>query len=102
MKRGKTASPSTSHPPNSVQPDDDPPLWGLECLPADLCRALGRVCPRPSALPDALLRGPGGEDARVWQPGTDGRAPRQLTSYRHTSGLEIEGMFQRSAALPDV
>jgi len=38
----------------------------------------------------------------MWQPGADGRAPRQLTSYRHTSGLEIEGMFQRSAALPDV
>src|SRR5712692_3388631 len=29
-------------------------------------------------------------------------APRQLTPYCHTSGLELEGMFQRSTALPDV
>src|SRR5438128_254594 len=72
MKRGKTASPSTDHPPNSVQPDDDTTLWGLECLPADLCRALGRVSTRPSALSDLLLRWPGGQDAGVWQSGKDG------------------------------
>src|SRR5215468_1305522 len=29
-------------------------------------------------------------------------APRQLTPYCHTSGLELEGMFQRSTVLPDV
>src|SRR6266536_2020673 len=102
MKRGTTAAPSTAHPPNSVHPDDATTLWGLECLPADLCRALGGVSTRPSAVSDRLLRWPSGQDAGVWQPGQDGRAPRQLTSYRHTSGLEIEGMFQRSAALPDV
>src|SRR5712691_12259163 len=102
MKRGKTASPQQDQHPNSVRPDDGPTLGGLEHLQADLCRSLGAVSTRPSALPDVLLRWPGGQDARVWQPGKDGRAPRQLTSYRHTSGLEIEGMFQRSAALPDV
>src|SRR5499427_1264236 len=71
-KRDTTASSPTDHHLHSVEPDDDPPLWGLECLPADLCRALGHVCPRPSALPDALLRGPGSEDAGVWHPGADG------------------------------
>ena len=102
VKRGKNAAPQTCQHLNSVRPDDCSTLWGLERLPADLCRALGRVYTRPSALPDVLLRWPGGQDARVRQPGKDGGAPRQLTSYRHTSGLEIEGMFQRSAALPDV
>ena len=102
VKRGKTAAPQQDQHPNSVRPDDGTTRWGLERLQADLCRALGRVYTRPSALPDVLLRWPCGQDARVWQPGEDGRAPRQLTSYRHTSGLEIEGMFQRSAALPDV
>src|SRR5207245_8279951 len=72
MKRGTTAAPSTYHPPNSVQPDDGTTLWGLECLPADLCRALGRVSTRPSAVSDLLLRWPGGQDACVWQSGKDG------------------------------
>jgi len=45
----------------------------------------------------------------VWSPGGPPLrfrralcAPRQLTPYCHTSGLELEGMFQRSTALPDV
>jgi hypothetical protein len=32
VKRGTTAAPQTYHHPNSVQPDDDTPLWELECL----------------------------------------------------------------------
>src|SRR5713101_409431 len=72
MKRGKTASPSTEHPLNSVQLDDDTTLWGLECLPAGLCRALGRVSTRPSALSDVVLRWPGGQDARGWESREDG------------------------------
>src|SRR5215472_4124689 len=70
--RDTTASSPPDHHLHAVEPDDAPPLWGLECLPADLCRALGRVCPRPSPLSDTLLRGPGGQDAGVWQPGADG------------------------------
>src|SRR2546426_23184 len=72
MKRGTTAAPSTAHPPNSVHPDDATTLWGLECLPADLCRALGRVSTRPSAVSDLLLRWPSGQDAGVWKPGQEG------------------------------
>src|SRR5712691_1112807 len=90
MKRGTTASPSTYHPPNSVQPDDDTTLWGLECLPADLCRSLGRVSMRPSALSDLLLRWPGGQDARVWQPGQDGvhRIPLLAVWTEQASGVD--------------
>ena len=55
VKRGTTASPSQSYHPHSVRPDDGSTLAGLECLQADLCRALGRVSTRPSALPDRLL-----------------------------------------------
>src|SRR5229473_1376302 len=102
LKRGTTAALSQSYPPHSVRPDDCSTLAGLECLQADLCRSLGGVSTRPSAVSDPVLRWSSGQDARLWQPREDGRAPRQLTSYRHTSGLEIEGMFQRSAALPDV
>src|SRR5712692_11398246 len=88
MKRGKTASPSTDHPLNSVQLDDDTTLWGLECLPAGLCRSLGRVSTRPSALSDLLLRWPGGQDAGVWQSGKDGvrRIPLPAVWPRHPSG----------------
>src|SRR5262245_28242100 len=42
---------------------------------ADLCRSLGGVSARPSALSDPLLRWSGGADARVWQSGKD-RGPR--------------------------
>src|SRR6266567_7915122 len=88
MKRGTTAAPSTAHPPNSVHPDDATTLWGLECLPADLCRALGRVSTRPSALSNVVLRRPGGQDAGVWQPGQDGlcRVPLPAVWPGHPSG----------------
>src|SRR6266702_1867305 len=66
VKHGKNVAPQTCQHLNSVRPDDCSTLWGLERLPADLCRALGRVYTRPSALPDVLLRWPGGQDARVW------------------------------------
>src|SRR6266704_3631255 len=72
VNRGTTAAPSQSYHPNSVRPDDCSPLAGLECLQADLCRALGRVSTRPSALSDLLLRWPGGQDAWVWQSRADG------------------------------
>ena len=55
VKCGKTAAPQTCQHLNSVPPDDGRALWGLERLQADLCRALGRVYTRPSALPDVLL-----------------------------------------------
>ena len=55
VKRDKTATPQPYQHPNSVRPDDGTTLWGLERLQADLCRALGRVYTRPSALPDVLL-----------------------------------------------
>src|SRR3989442_15604749 len=88
MKRGTTAAPSTYHPPNSVQPDDGTTLWGLECLPADLCRALGCVSTRPSAVSDLLLRWPSSQDAGVWQPGQDGlcRVPLPAVWPGHPTG----------------
>src|SRR5216683_5109478 len=82
VKRGTTAAPQTSHPPNSVQPDDDTTLWGLECLSADLCRPLGRVSTRPSTLPDVVLRWPGGQDAQLWQSGADGLPRISLPALR--------------------
>jgi len=102
MRRGRTAASPLCHDLNSVRPYACSALAGLERLQADLCRSLGAVSTRPCTLPDGVLRWPGGQDAGVWQSREDGGAPRQLTSYRHTRGLEIEGMFQRSAALPDV
>src|SRR5207249_3744140 len=72
LNRGTTASPSQSYHPHSVRRDGGRTLAGLECLQADLCRSLGGVSTRPSALSDILLRWPGGQDARVWQPGQDG------------------------------
>ena len=88
LKHDTTASLQQADAPNSVRADAGTTLWGLECLPADLCRSLGHVCPRPSALPDALLRGLGGQDAGVWQPGTDGlcRIPLPAVWPRHPSG----------------
>src|SRR5712691_2043825 len=70
--RGTTAAPQQSYHPNSVRPDDCSTPAGLECLQADLCRSLGRVSTRPSALSDVVLRWPGGQDARVWESRADG------------------------------
>src|SRR5918996_5654267 len=72
VNRGKTASPQTYHLPNSVRPDDGTTLSGLERLQADLFRPLGAVQTCPSALPDGILRWPGGQDARLRQPREDG------------------------------
>src|SRR5437879_9025796 len=55
LQRGTTTAPPQLYHPNSVQSDDGSPLTGLECLQADLCRALGPLSTRPSALPDSLL-----------------------------------------------
>src|SRR6266852_2384438 len=71
MRHDKTAAPQTYH-FNAVRPHACSTLAGLERLQADLCRALGRVHTHPSTLPNVLLQWPGGQDARVWQPGTDG------------------------------
>src|SRR6266849_5733821 len=78
MRRGTPAAPQTCDSLNSVRPHACSTLAGLERLQADLCRALGGVHPCPSALPDILLRGPGGQDARMWQPGADGLCCRPL------------------------
>ena len=51
--RGTTTAPQQSHPPHSVDSDAGSTLTGLECLSADLCRSLGGVSARPSALSDA-------------------------------------------------
>src|SRR5437588_12213264 len=40
LQRGTTTAPPQLYHPNSVQSDDGSPLTGLECLQADLCRAL--------------------------------------------------------------
>src|SRR5262245_7784995 len=53
---------------------------------------------RLSRLP-RRLQSDGGSSGRVRRALC---APRQLTPYCHTSGLELEGMFQRSTVLPDV
>jgi hypothetical protein len=54
MRHDKTASPQTEH-FNSVRLHACSTLAGLERFQADLCRALGRVHPRPSTLLDVLL-----------------------------------------------
>src|SRR5262245_51332063 len=72
LNRGTTASPSQSYHPNSVRRDGGRTLAGLECLQADLCRSLGGVSTRPPAVSDLVLRWPGSQDARVWQPRQDG------------------------------
>src|SRR5215510_4484478 len=74
-RRGTTTTPQQSQPPHSVDSDACSTLRGLERLSADLCRSLGGVSARPSALSDPLLRWSGGADARVWQSGKD-RGPR--------------------------
>src|SRR5512134_163095 len=61
-----------AHVLNSVHPDADRPCTGLERLPAHLCRSLGGLSADPAALSDGLLRRPGGEDAGLWHPETDG------------------------------
>src|SRR5262245_26759518 len=68
MRQDTTAAPHTDH-CNAVRPHACSPLAGLERLQAELCRALGRVHPCPSALPAVLLPWPGGQEARVWHPG---------------------------------
>src|SRR5215475_5154248 len=71
LKRGTTAAPPPAYPPNSVPSAAGSPLAGLECLPADLCRALGGVSTRPSARPERLLGGPGGDEAGGWPSGAE-------------------------------
>src|SRR5215468_12099178 len=72
MKCGTTAAPQHADHPHSVRSDAGSTLAGLECLQADLCRPLGAVSTRPSALSNGVLRGSGGEDARLWQSRDDG------------------------------
>src|SRR5437588_1720645 len=55
VNRGTTASPRTYEHPNSVRPDDCSTLSGLEYLQADLCRSLGAVSTRSSAISDVVL-----------------------------------------------
>jgi hypothetical protein len=72
VQRGTTAAPQPAQPRNAVRPEAGPPLGGLASLQADCYRVLGRVYPRPSALPDVLLRKPRGQDAGVWRPRAEG------------------------------
>src|SRR5882672_1118613 len=72
MRRGRTAASPLYHDLNSVRPYACSALTGLERLQADLCRPLGAVSTRPSALPDGVLRWPGGQDACVRQPRDNG------------------------------
>src|SRR5712691_9985845 len=72
MRRGRTAASPLCHDFNSVRLYACSALAGLERLPADLCRPLGAVSTRPSALPDGVLRWPGGQDACVRQPRENG------------------------------
>jgi hypothetical protein len=55
VNRETTAAPPPWCHPNAVRSAAGSPLTGLARLQAELCRALGRVHPRPSALPDGLL-----------------------------------------------
>src|SRR5262249_1713126 len=52
--RGTTTAPQPSQPPYSVDADAGSTLRGLERLAADLCRSLGGVSARPSAVSDPL------------------------------------------------
>ena len=70
-RRGTTTAPQQSQPPHSVDSDACSILRGLERLSADLCRSLGAVSARSSALSDPLLQWSGGQDARLWQPRED-------------------------------
>lgn len=72
MRRGRTAVSPLCHDFNSVRLYACSALAGLERLPADLCRPLGAVSTRPSALPDGVLRWPGGQEACVRQPRENG------------------------------
>src|SRR4030095_7931876 len=80
VNRVTTASPRQSYHPNLGRPDDGSTPSGLECLHADLCRALERVSTRPSAVSDVVLGWLGGQDARVWPSRADGGHRRPLPS----------------------
>ena len=54
-RRGTTTVPQQSQPPHAVDADACSTLRGLERLSADLCRSLGGVSARPSAVSDPLL-----------------------------------------------
>src|SRR5712691_2548245 len=66
-RRGTTTAPQQSQPPHSVDSDACSTLRGLERISVDLCRSLGGVSARPSAVSDPLLPWAGGQDARLWQ-----------------------------------
>src|SRR2546428_8992500 len=70
-RRGTTTAPQQSQPPHSVASDACSTFGGLERLSADLCRSLGGVSARPSAVSDPLLPWSSGQDARLWQPRED-------------------------------
>src|SRR5690349_24436139 len=76
-----TASPQPQ-PPHSVDADAGSTRTGVECLPADLCRALGGVSTRPSTLSDPLLRCPRAPDARLWESYEDGLCRVSLPPLR--------------------
>jgi hypothetical protein len=57
--RGTTTAPQQSQPPYSVDADAGSTLRGLERLSADLCRSLGGVSARPSAVSDPRARSRG-------------------------------------------
>src|SRR5215831_20113006 len=67
---GRTALSHTTQHSEAMRPDDCRSLAGLEHLPTNLCRTLGRVQMRLSALPDALL--------------TDGVSRLQTNKYNST------------------
>src|SRR3954464_9106474 len=91
QRGGAVVQPRHRHhpiPPHSVDADAYSTLPALECLSADLCRSLGGVSVRPSALSDPLLRRSGAEDARVWQSGKERVHRVSLSALRpgHASG----------------
>src|SRR3990172_6680868 len=71
QKRDTTAAPQTDHHSHSGSPDAASTLWGLECLPADLCRSLGGVSTCPSTVSDRLLQWSGRQDVGLWHPRPD-------------------------------
>src|SRR6266542_7079008 len=82
VSRGTTAAPQQSYSPHSVRPDAGSTPAGLECLQADLCRALGGLATRTSTLPDLLLRWPRGQDAQVRGSRPDGVCRISMAAVR--------------------
>jgi len=89
VRRGKNALCPIAQYPHAVRSEDCRAFAGRERLPTDLCRALGGVQTRLSALRDPLRRWACGQDARVRPSRPEGLYRVSLSTWwpREASGL---------------